>query len=236
MKNIILSLLCISYLFNTTFAKDMVFGFRLGENSSVLKGDYGVGTRKYTDYSGFDTSFTNWGVFLDYELKKNLRTQVEINNKTKRMYFTSKQGLIGADWNGQANFNYLEIPVLLKYSIGKRFRTFVNSGLVLNFLLSGGDYTYHTWGSHSGGVSNTYNSNIKSDFHTFTMGVLAGIGFEWNIFENIVLLSEARLTYDITNAAKNKRYMKENSDNLYFNNTRFLSVSTDISLAYKFEL
>ena len=234
MKKITLIILCGFCLTNVGLAQGMAVGFRIGSNISTLKGDYGNG-RESTDYSTIDASHVSYGLYFNYEINNNLSTQFEINSRTKRMYYTSEQGLTGADWDGKSNFNYLEIPILAKYGIGNRFKGFINTGPVLNILVSGGNYDYYTWGSQAGGVRNDYFRNIKSDFNSVTIGILGGLGFEWNVFSNFILLGEARITYDLTNAAKTNNYTDPNSGGEWFyNKTRFFVFSTDIGIAYKF--
>lgn len=232
MKKITLIIFYGFCLTNVGLAQDMTVGLRIGSNLSILKGDYGNG-RENTNYSTIDASHISYGLYFNYEINNILSTQFEINSRTKRMYYTS-EGLIGADWDGKSNFNYLEIPILAKYRIGNRFKGFINTGPVLNILVSGGNYDYYTWSSHAGGIRNEYNRNIKSDFNSVTIGILGGLGFEWNIFTDFVLLVEARITYDLSNTTKTNNYTDPNtSEQWYFNDTHFFVFSTDIGIAYK---
>lgn len=189
-------------------AQEIQLGWRLGTHLSILKGDYGFVKSRYLDYSTWQNDFTSYGLFINRSWTERLLTQIEVNHRYKEMYFHSESGVCCGDEYGRAKFTYLEVPLLVKYRLGKRrFKGFTNLGPVLNFRTAGGHLNRTVWSSARPFSPYTYYyTNVKSHFHPFTLGILGGIGFEWAIHPKFVVLGEARTTYDLTNTTQKKTY------------------------------
>ena len=216
----------------TSYSQNLTIGVRIGDNQSKLTGDYGL-EGEFTDYVSVNNF--HYGIFLNYYLNNNLSIQPEINYKIKGFEYHTKEGIDGGSYNGNADFNYLEIPVLINYSYGNKFKIFANCGPSINILISGGEYNYQTWSSHMpGGVTNYYSRNIKSDFHALTLGINGGVGIKYKIFSNVELFSEFQVSYDITDTTEKNEVIDENTGRVwYYNNPRYLDLSIDFGISYR---
>lgn len=231
MNKLIIIILLILFTLNLR-SQDLSAGLRIGDNTSNLKGDYGF-TRDYINYMSINKFY--FGIFIKYKLQNNIYIQPEINYKSKGFEYVS-DGWNGASWGGNANINYIEVPIQINYSYGKKFKIFVNCGPSINFLISGGEYNYTTWSS-ADGIRNYYSRNIKSDFNSVMLGMKSGVGVNYEISTKTVIFTELGLSYDLTKSTKEKEIIDLNTgDTWYYNNTHFLDLSISLGISYKLEI
>lgn len=212
-------------------AQNLTLGVKGGGSFSQLKGDYTYQSSSYLNNPPV-SSFT-YGGFANYRLTSFLSVQTEINYLTQGFKFETQEGIIGGNTNGKATFNYIQIPILAQISYSSKVKLFANAGLSANFLISGGSFSYHVWGSQYPPVNNDYHLNIKSDFNKVTLGFVGSAGVSYDITPTIGILGEFRVGYDLTKSAKNKSIAitdidLPSTDNSYistvtYNDTHFLN-------------
>ncbi len=222
-------LLCLS---NLGYSQNLSLGLKIGGNVSKLEHYEIKNLNSFIDYVAVNNF--NYGLFINYCIKNNFSFQSEINYKSKGFEYNTKQDLVGLGASGKANVDYIEIPLLVKYCYGNKFKGFINTGTSINLLIGGGEYNYHRY--HDAiPASYDYSRNLKSDFNKMTIGIVGSIGLSYCISQNIDLLAEFRYSYDLSNSADNHAYVDSNTqDAWYYNNSRFIDKSVNFGIAYKF--
>ena len=234
MKKIISIITLILHLSIISFAQTLSVGVNYGYNLSQLTGDYRIQEPRDFIKNNPISNYT-YGVVVNYHFKSKLSLQGEINYKTKSHDFRMADGVMGGGIVGRVDFNYLEIPLLMKYSFGNRLKLFVNTGPSVNILLSGGNYYDITFSDNPPFQDQYHSLNILSDFNTITIGIVGGIGISYNVISNINLHAQIRTSYDLTNAAKVASYSDPNRGGTWsYNTTHFLDYVMQFGLSYTF--
>jgi hypothetical protein len=83
------------------------------------------------------------------------------------------------------NFDYLTLPILVRFSFGKRVKYFINTGPYFGYLLS---QTFVTKGDNF----NTFTNDYTAATNKFDVGISFGTGIQYPIKEKIYLSSEIR--------------------------------------------
>ncbi|OGX83276.1 hypothetical protein BEN47_17535 [Hymenobacter lapidarius] len=186
-------------------AQDVRFGLRAGANYSNLSGNI-KNENTYNNKIGF-----LGGVMVNVPVVENffsvqpeiLYSQKGFDNKPTE--FTT---VLGAKQKreGSVNYNYLDVPVLLKINAGGFI---VEAGPQYSYLLGSNNETKTTTTPALGGAPSTTESNDKNDVSGLNrneLGYLAGVGYQ---AQNGVSLS-LRYTGAFSDFVKNE-------DNTYFN-------------------
>ena len=159
-------------------AQQARFGFRAGANYSNLSGDV-KNESTFNNKVGFmggvlvNVPITSDG-FLSVQ-PEVLYSQKGFENKP-----TEYTGLLGGKQKreGSVNYNYLDVPVLLKINA----QGFVfEAGPQYSYLLSANDETKYTNTPALGGTPTTTETKDKTDVSSFNrneLGYLAGVGYQ----------------------------------------------------------
>ena len=149
------------------------------------------------------------GLSFQYNIGKRiaLRTNIAYERKggISRNNFYYNGNLIQ---NSSINFNfdYLTLPILVRFSFGKKVKYFVNTGPYFGYLLS---QTFVTKGDNF----NTWTNDYTSATNKFDFGVSFGTGLQYPLKEKIYLSSEIRGNLGLYNTIPNGD-TKVNSVNL----------------------
>lgn len=160
-------------------AQDVRFGLRAGANYSNLSGNI-KNENTYNNKIGF-----LGGVMVNIPVVENffsvqpeiLYSQKGFDNKPTE--FTT---VLGAKQKreGSVNYNYLDVPVLLKINAGGFI---VEAGPQYSYLLGSNNETKTTTTPALGGAPSTTESNDKNDVSGLNrneLGYLAGVGYQAN--------------------------------------------------------
>ncbi len=160
-------------------AQDVRFGLRAGANYSNLSGNI-KNENTYNNKVGF-----LGGVMVNIPVVENffsvqpeiLYSQKGFDNKPTE--FTT---VLGAKQKreGSVNYNYLDVPVLLKINAGGFI---VEAGPQYSYLLGSNNETKTTTTPALGGAPSTTESNDKNDVSGLNrneLGYLAGVGYQAN--------------------------------------------------------
>ena len=132
------------------------------------------------------------GIVFDIHLWKNLSIRME-------PLYIQKGGKIqeGTDPinqpGGQINSAFIELPFLIKYAFGNRFKPFGVAGFTAGYHLKS-DITFHTLGQ-------TFTGDLKKVTETFDFGWTFGGGIEL-VLNRLIFFLEARYTIGLTNLQK----------------------------------
>lgn len=184
MKNLrIILTLIFTFCLSTSFYSQTDIGVIGGVNIADFKADTDI------------TSRVLWGagVFADFNLGKNFSL------RTEPMYL--KKGGIQeqSDENPKLTVDqaFLEVPVLLKYSLGKETEYYFLAGPSMGILLTSDLEAYvNTF---------TFTADFKDLTETLDFGLCLGTGVSFPI-DKYKLLFEVKYTYGLTNLAKDGKF------------------------------
>ena len=159
-------------------AQDVRFGLRAGANYSNLAGDV-KNEAAYNNKAGFlGGVMVNIPVLDDNFL--SVQPEILYSQKGFENKPTEFTGLLGAKQKreGNVNYNYLDVPVLLKINAGGFI---AEAGPQYSYLLSANDETRTTTTPALGGSPSTTDSQSKRDVSGLNrneLGYVAGIGYQ----------------------------------------------------------
>ncbi|NVO01618.1 MAG: PorT family protein [Bacteroidetes bacterium] len=120
--------------------------------------------------SGFNKFGGIIGGFVNQKLSENIKLQFELKYIQKGSRQSAKPANGYQSW--KIALNYVEIPLLVKYSFNenrKKLKNFVpEAGLAVSYL------TNYSYSDQNG----QYNNLIKDNYHKFDYGILAGISYK----------------------------------------------------------
>lgn len=161
-------------------AQDVRFGLRAGANYSNLAGDV-KNESTYNNKVGFlggvmvNVPVTSDGFF-------SVQSEVLYSQKGFENKPTEYTNILGTKQKreGQVNYNYLDVPVLLKINAGGFI---AEAGPQYSYLIGANDETKVTTTSGLNGTTSTTESQNKRDVSGLNrneLGYLAGIGYQAN--------------------------------------------------------
>ncbi|MBJ6109076.1 PorT family protein [Hymenobacter sp. BT523] len=159
-------------------AQDVRFGLRAGANYSNLAGDI-KNESTYNNKAGFlGGVMVNVPVLADGFL--SVQPEILYSQKGFENKPTEYTNLLGAKQKreGNVNYNYLDVPVLLKINAGGFI---VEAGPQYSYLISSNNETKYTTTPALGGtptVTETQNKNDVSGLNRNELGYLAGVGYQ----------------------------------------------------------
>lgn len=160
--------------YETNFIKDM----RSGVYSGIIV-DIDLET-KWRLETGF--GYLQRGINVDYTMTSS---SVNSDNSTTEIYYQFIRNL---------RLDYISIPVVFHYKLGKKERFYVSGGLYnslgFNFLINNSSTTYYEttyYASNGGGTSSSsVSSYTKAYIHVFDLGLVGGAGVQWPLTESLV--------------------------------------------------
>jgi hypothetical protein len=203
---LVVAALSVAAAYTSAQAQDIRLGLRAGANYSNLAGDI-KNESTYNNKVGFlGGVMLNVGLLGDNFL--SLQPEVLYSQKGFENKPTEYTSILGSTQKreGSVNYNYLDVPVLLKVNAGGLV---VEAGPQYSYLLSANDQTKVTTTSALGGTPTTTESQNKKDLSSLNrneLGYVFGVGYQ---ADNGVSLN---LRY---NGAFSD--FVKNDDNTYFN-------------------
>ena len=206
----------------------------LGLNTGITYSDF-RGNTFFNDYKyGFDFLF---GVSVDYKIKDRLFISSDLNYERKsanKFYeINNTVGLSGGtivivgipfgenppdkpEFKFQTKFEYVSIPILLKYFISENNDFYINAGPYIGYLLN-------TKNVDDGKESDL---DFNNDFDKIDLGFSVGIGYNLELNQTNYLNFELRNNLGLTNINSN--------NNSLFNSTK--TNSLNLILGWNFYL
>ncbi|MCZ2442931.1 MAG: PorT family protein [Flavobacteriales bacterium] len=148
----------------------------------------------YTDLYKWRFQFYG-AIFQDIRLKKNfLFMHTELNYSAmgtmQNIYVTNYNGDTLGPGKFKYNLHYIQIPILIKFKLGKKIRYYGEVGPYIGFLVAA-----------KGGIDPDYKTetifplyNLSDNYHIIDAGLKAGIGVEIPILNGQSLLIGMRYT------------------------------------------
>ncbi len=221
MKKLLLSIifLLISTL-NYSQNSKIKFGIQGGLNYSNFRG-YDIPDQFDPLYSESPAFALLGGLNFEYQIKGKLSLKLELNYERKSqkadnyIEITDIDGFTkGYNFTSKKNYDYLVLPIMLKYNFTNKNSFYVNGGPFVGFLLKSNltNDLQNIDGLNNDPIETT-NLNNKTDF-----GLSIGLGKIIEINEKNSIFIEVRENLGLTNTSKNKVWgngeVKINSLNL----------------------
>lgn len=192
MKKLLFAICLVTFISNGVLAQNkMRFGFNGGLTYSSFRGNKAA--------EDLDPAFDFLvGVSFEYELKDKLSLLANLSYDRKTAagtpngFIPNPEDPANGNINAEANYQYITLPILLKYKIGAKKSFYANGGLFVGYLLKSkthDDY-YNT-------TDNTTSSNTKLD-----AGVVLGFGKNFKLKNNQEIIIELRENLGLTNTSK----------------------------------
>ena len=197
----------------------------LGLNTGLTYSDF-RGNDFFDNYEyGFDFLI---GISFDYKIKDRLFISTDVNYERKSANnFYEASNTVGSggtiiiigtpfgenppdepELKFQTRFEYISIPILLKYFVSKNNDFYINGGPYLGYLLN-------IKNINDGEESDL---DFNNDFEKIDLGLTFGIGYNLNISQKSYLNFELRNNFGLTNIDSNNNNLfnrtKANSLNL----------------------
>ena len=195
---ILFSILFPLLLFNNSISKTIYsFGATLGGGLTQNKINSKIGESKVLKIpsimGGLNAEFaTNKGIGIRTELNL-LRAGYAYN-----IVFTDLIGNVILSDKLIVGLNYFQIPILLKYSFGNKYKFFANAGPYFGYLLN---YSY------TGKTINQTFMNSNSRIKSIDFGLSSGVGLVYNSEKKLALQLEIRNNFGFKNIAETNNYL-----------------------------
>ncbi len=168
-----------------------------------FEGGFGLATLRGNDYIDKNHSSKpgySAGVFVQYNFSKILSlrsgTCFEQKGSSFEFWVTEQNGEQIGPIQGKMNFNFLNVPVLLRASFGKKITYFANAGPYISFLLRQTEHN-DAFSSYP-----EINADRTGDFTKVDAGLSAGLGISFDLKSKYALSFEIRDNLGLTNISK----------------------------------
>lgn len=219
---------------NFIIAQNLSIGLRDGVSWSSITGRYSF---KNFESTNIEKSLGHsFGLILNYQLSKSIILQTEINYEMKGFDFG--QSLMGGGLKGNYSLNYLTVPIIAHFEIGKNVKYYGYTGVYFGFLIKAENYTSLTSLTTPGIVVYDLSYDPTNVFNKYEFGGLVGLGVKFPLCEKVYLFIDTRYNFGLTKAAKNtdfdyepNHWYPESPDN--FQNVYNRSLSISLGILYK---
>lgn len=220
MKKSLLIFTILTSFFAFSQSSKIKFGFQAGLNYSNYRG-YTVPAAYSQVYNESPAFAYLGGINFEYQMKEKLSLKIELNYERKsqkaanNIYIRQNfdDPMIEYNFTSKRHYDYLIVPILLKYNFTNKDSFYLNSGPFIGFLLQSkftNDLNVSGFGSSD--VVTTKN-NKKTDF-----GWSFGLGRNFDLKNKKTINLEIRENLGLTNTSKidvwNGGTVKTNSINL----------------------
>ncbi|HEX8017990.1 MAG TPA: porin family protein [Flavobacterium sp.] len=225
MRKLLLSILFLLTSFlNYSQDSKIKYGIQAGLNYSDFRG-YDIPDGLDFFYSDSPAFAFLGGINFEYQIKERLSLKLEINYERKSQKLHTKYQIINEtpiiddeigefEVKAKRNYDYLVLPLMVKYNFGNKNSFYVNGGPFIGYLLKSNleDKEYEN-GSLASRTEETTNNNNRTD-----LGLSIGLGKSIKINEKNSIFIEIRENLGLSNTSKYKVWgngeIKTNSFNL----------------------
>ncbi|WP_339875872.1 porin family protein [uncultured Algoriphagus sp.] len=192
--------------------------FKLSAQTSVgIRGGYSTSTYSYRPTpssrpsSADGVSSPTFALVFEHFNAKN--AGIEINIQFLRMGFSQIEEESEPILTNETQFDYLKVPILSSFFIGRSGRFQIKAGPHLGYLLQAKDITREFSGDTPMEIPTYGGADDKP--RKIMYGLTAGAGIS-KLFGKSTIAGEVRFSYDFTNPEGQERIFDMNSTNLEF--------------------
>jgi hypothetical protein len=166
-----------------------------------IEGSIGVASlrgNEFLESHGLRLGYSG-GIIFQYNFKNTLALKSGVYYERKGSSYdfgaTDPSGNVVGTITGRENFDYVEIPMLLRATFGKKLNGFANAGPFVGFLLK------QTNSTDSYNIFPASNSDNTENFKKVEAGLSFGIGLLYHMEEKYSLSIEVRDNLGLTNTS-----------------------------------
>jgi hypothetical protein len=204
MKKITLIFIFFISLFGFSQNSKMQYGFQAGVTISNFRG--------YDIPDGLDAFYSEkpgiayvLGAHLEFPLQNKLSLKIELNYERKTQnadnIITYRENPdspeVTIDFKSKSQYDYIVLPILLKYTFSNKDSFYLNGGAFLGYLLKS-----QITNDLQGTPFDNSNLNTTSDNKSLDYGIVAGIGKNIELKNNKTLFIELRDNLGFANTSK----------------------------------
>jgi len=191
--------------YGQTESHGLGFKFGVGNTGFVRTNIMKPYTGTTVGYGG--SLFYKYGLGSHFSMQGGLSIDIK-GDRIKNVQFTDELGNPLGDLTSHSRLTYLTLPVMVKYSLGKKIKFFTQAGVYGGYLFDQKQINPEQHGNQA----NTYDLNFKQ----LDWGITAGIGMGIPVSKSINFLFELNSSRGISNI--NNDYLGK------FNGKRFVDI------------
>lgn len=192
-----------SFYINAIFSQGNSIGIKIAPSLSLFN----------NKVLNTETSSVNLTYMIGFQFQKKLSNHIsligelgyDVRKHTENILINSASNPIGYNEELSTVFNYIDIPVLLRYNIAKNPSVFGNLGFSNSFKLS----------AYQRSESIPKNNTIGQYVNAYNIGLLAGIGLSQNLFKKLSLSFETRFRLGLSDHLSVNNNVKTTGNILY---------------------
>ena len=162
-------------------------GLEGGPGMSIIYADQSIYSNSSFSFGGVA------GIFCEYGFARNFSAKAALQYERKGARIGNQSILLPPGGMQQFNLDYLSVPLLVKWSIGRKFRFFVNAGPCVSFLLQ-----QTLWYLPESG-SKVKVDNETGAYSPIDLAVVAGIGVVVPVGNRFKVSLEVRDNFGLIN-------------------------------------
>jgi len=235
MKTVLIVLL-LMVISNIAYAQNLTIGIKDGISHSDIKFEY----KDFNDSRYFRVNSLkggrNFGLVLNYQITNFFSIQSELYHSEKGFEFDLCSNMDGGPGVfGDYKMNYITIPLLANFEIGKSFKFYGYGGLYMSFLNSAKNQTTLTSTASSDFPHYDYSYDPTSEFYSSEKGALFGLGVRIPLCNKVKLFVDTRYETGLTNASRDDIEYKYYHVICDFEDVYNRSVSFNWGILYRFK-
>lgn len=175
------------------------------------------------------------GLFITIPVAQRLNIQAEVQYDVLRSSLNPRPMTqpMGAN-RAYSKREYMTVPLMMQYEVGKKYKFFINFGPMLKFSLSSRyrlefDERYYAPGSDTPVLypKHTMILDQKENENRMVFALVAGFGMKIPIAKRVDFVCEARLSGDVSRVI-------DPNNNYYLNGTQAINLALRAGVAYSF--
>lgn len=187
MKTFLLMLLLIVEV--SLHSQSFTIGLKAGPNFTNISGYYSF-------ISSYKQSISV-GAFALAPMGKRIDGIFEINYEQKGFKYSSQDISNSTKTEVERIYDYLTIPVGIKYNFGKNVKPYFKIGIFLALLMDAKDIGTETNYSVSPPFENSWEESIMYKTETVDLGIFFGFGIQYKFSSKFIFLIEGNLNYGL---------------------------------------
>ena len=232
-KILIIMLFVIS---NITYAQRISIGIKDGISRSDIRFQY----KDFNDLYYFGVNSLkggrNYGLMLNYQITNFFSIQSELYHSERGFefnLFTDMDG--GPGVLGNYKMNYITIPLLANFEIGKSFKFYGYAGLYMSFLNSAVNQITVTSFSSSYIMQYDHSYDPTSELYKNESGALVGLGVKIPLCNKVMLFVDTRYETGLTKTVRDEIEYEHYHVICTFKDVYNWSVSVNWGIFYRFK-
>ena len=221
---------------NISFAQRISIGIKDGINRSDIKFDYKDFNDSYYFRADNLKGGRNYGLMLNYQITNFFSIQSELYHSDKGFEFYENSKMLGdGSIYGNYKINYITIPLLANFEIGKSFKFYGYAGLYISLLQSARNQITVTSFGSSYIMQYDHSYDPTSELYKNESGALVGLGVKIPLCNKVMLFVDTRYETGLTKTVRDEIEYEHYHVICTFKDVYNWSVSVNWGIFYRFK-